>query len=142
MNFYKVIPYKIKRLVPMAMIAGMPFVPISCCKEDPHHNTTYVWGYDYWTEIWPADKVKASADSTQVDFVILKNDGEPFQGRTTSTIMKQLNTVLADISDNNRRKIRGEGILNDTGMLTLEDKRDSILLSNMGFKVGKVHSGK
>ena len=78
----------------MAMIAGMPFVPISCCKEDPHHNTTYVWGYDYWTEIWPADKVKASADSTQVDFVILKNDGEPFQGRTTSTIMKQLNTVL------------------------------------------------
>lgn len=31
--FQKIVPYKLKRLIPMAMIAGMPFIPMSCCKN-------------------------------------------------------------------------------------------------------------
>ena len=32
MKFHKIIPYKLKRLIPMAMIAGATTMPVSCCK--------------------------------------------------------------------------------------------------------------
>ena len=35
MKFHKVIPYKLKRLIPMAMIAGMPLLTSTSCEKDP-----------------------------------------------------------------------------------------------------------
>ena len=32
--FQKIVPYKLKRLIPMAMIAGLPFVPTGCSKVE------------------------------------------------------------------------------------------------------------
>ena len=149
MKFHKIIPYKIKRLIPMAMIAGMPLIPTSCIKNNPddipnpnapHHNTTYVWGEGNWGQIWPADKVAASADSILVDYVILQNDGNSFKGKSTNLLLSQLNIIINEVKPENRHKIRGAGTLNDLGMSERNEEtyRDSIALAQMGFKFGNV----
>lgn len=108
--------------------------------EQPHHNTTYVWGFDYWDEVWPADKVAASADSTLVDFVILECNGASWKGLPTSTVIEVLTPVIESGKPENRHKIRGAGTLNDVDVSNDKAYQDSITLANMGFKFGRVYS--
>ena len=137
------IKYKLKQLIPMAIIASAPFLPISCGKGDdtekPHHNTTYIWGKHYWDKVWPATKVAASADSVLVDNVILKNDGVSFEGWSTTRILSNMNNIINAVDPQNRHKIRGAGTLNDVGLSSDQEWQDSIKLSQMGFKFGLVH---
>lgn len=133
----------------MAAIAGATLLSNSCVKvetdrkeKQPHHTTTYVWGYKYWDEVWPADKVAASADSTLVDLVFLQNDGVSFEGLSTTDLLNTLNKITDVAKPENRYKIRGKGQLNDIGLTNDQAWQDSIKLAQMGFKFGKVyHNG-
>ena len=89
MKFRKIIPYKLKRIIPMAAIAGATLIPnASCTKEPPQHDTTYVWGYGNWKNVRPANRVAASADSVNVRYVYLLNDGTPLSGAPTTIILE------------------------------------------------------
>ncbi|MBO7067053.1 MAG: hypothetical protein J6W40_05550 [Alphaproteobacteria bacterium] len=143
MKYRKVISFKLKNLLPMAMIAGSTIFFGACHKkpvpEPPHHNTTYVWGEDDWSQIWPADKVAASADSTLVDYVILYNNGVSFNAKSTTLLLRQLNMIIEEVKPENRHKIRGAGTLNEVNAGTEQDYQDSIKLANLGFKFGRVY---
>ena len=142
MKYRKVIPFKLKNILPMAVIAGSTIFFGACHKkpvpEPPHHNTTYVWGEDDWSQIWPADKVAASADSTLVDYVILHNNGVSFHGKTTTVLLQQLNTIIEDVAPSNRYKVQGSGTLNDIGIGREQNVEDSIQLAKMGFSFGHI----
>lgn len=138
MKFRKIVPYKLKRLIPMAMIAGMPLLSTSCEKEPPYHDTTYVWGIDNWKLETMQQNVTASADSADVRYVYLQNDGEPLLGLPTSTILKVLNQVIDVVTPENRHKVRGAGTLDNVGIGSEQDYRDSVALAQLGFKFGRV----
>ena len=107
----------------------------------PHHNTTYVWGKGFLDNVYPADNVTKSCDSLSVDTVFLKNNGVSWAGNSATVVLKYVNKVLDDVKSDNKYKIRGAGTLNDVGMGTDQAYQDSITLSRMGFKFGKVRYG-
>ena len=111
-------------------ISLVGLLSLSCHKEEPHHNTTYIWGTHYWDEVWPADRVAASADSTLVDYVFLENNGETLSGLDVSRTRKNMENILNSVSPENRHKIRGAGNLRH---LYITDKTDSTWLSQFGF---------
>ena len=106
---------------------------------DKTHNTTYVWGMDYWNEIWPTvtDNVARSADSATVNLVFLKNNGASM-GVYTSSIINLLDVVRNSVSPQNRYKIHGSGTLNDVVISSQQCVQDSIRLAQMGFSFGRV----
>ena len=108
--------------------------------KTPHHNTTYLWGVHYWKEVWPADKVVASADSTSVDIVYLKSDGVSWEGSATTLVLMQLEPIIESVTPENRYKIRGAGIINGVAVDGGQTYKDSVALSDMGFMFGQVYS--
>lgn len=142
MKFKQIIPYKLRRALSMATIAGATILPAACEKEVPIHDTTYVWGKNNWSAVQPLDqKVPSSADSTSVRYVYLLNDGNSWHGTSTSWILEALNMIIEPVSSENRHKVRGAGTLYDVGIGQDKDVLDSIALSKMGFQFGKVHYG-
>ena len=135
MKYKKTLPYKLK----LTVAIGLPLLLGACNKTDPRHDTTYVWGENDWSQIWPADKVAASADSASVRYVYLLNNGVSFNGKSVTLLLNQLNIVMNDINPENRHKIRGAGILNEVTMGQEQEYLDSIKLANMGFKFGRVY---
>ena len=132
MNYKKIIPYKLRRALSMATIAGATLLPVACEKEEPQHDTTYVWGCYDWSKIWPADKVAASADSASVRNVFLENDGVSLSGLDVSFIKISLEPVINAVTPENRYKVRGAGNLRH---LYITDKNDRTWLSQFGFKI-------
>ena len=144
MKFKEIVPYKLRRALSMATIAGATLMPAGCVninqeKTTPTHDTTYVWGENDWSQIWPADKVAASTDSASVRYVYLLNNGVSFKARSTTSIWYNLNNVINCATPKNRHKIRGAGILNEVTMGQEQEYLDSIKLANMGFKFGRVY---
>ena len=138
MKFKQIVPYKIRRAVSMAAIAGLPLLPASCTKLDPHHDTTYFWNDLTWNSAELGPKVAASADSTYVDHVFLECDGSNLGGCPTTTILKRVNKVLNYVTPENRYKVRGAGVLNYVWIRDEQCVQDSIALANFGFKFGLV----
>lgn len=145
MKYRKVISFKLKNLLPMAVVAGSTIFFGACHKKpvpEPQHDTTYVWGIDNWSAVQPLDqKVPASADSASVRYIYLLNDGNSLQGAPTSWILKNMNMIIEQVVPQNRHKIRGAGTLHDVGILQDKDVLDSIALAKMDFQFGKVHYG-
>ena len=138
------VKYKLKFLIPIVTMLGGA-LSTSCGKgnsdpEKPHHNTTYIWGFDNFTNIQPASRVAASADSILVDKVFLENDGASLHGVAPGVILQQfINPVIEATKPENRHKIYGKGTLNEMGMNSdPKIKQDSIKLAQMGFKFGKI----
>ena len=132
-----------KRFVPIAMIAFILIFATSCEKELQYHDTTYVWGINNWDPAVFGPRIAASADSTEVRYVYLLNDGQSMEGAPTSAVLRMINMMTDMTPPENREKIRGAGTLNDTSMrrdvaLFIQD---SVALAQMGFKFGKVHYG-
>jgi len=126
----------------MAAIAGATLLPAACDKtrntlEQPHHNTTYVWGKNNLTHVFPADKITKSVDSTLVDFVFLENDGESWEGWPSTIILAYINKILDDVKSDNKHKIRGAGTLNDVGLGNEQTYKDSVTLVQMGFRINR-----
>lgn len=138
MKFKKIVPYKIKRALSMAAIAGMPLLPASCTKLEQHHDTTYFWNDLTWNSAELGPKVAASADSTIVDHVFLECDGSNLGGCPTTMLLKRINRVIDYVTPENRYKVRGAGVLNGIWIRDEQCIRDSVTLSQMGFKFGIV----
>ena len=145
MKYRKVIPFKLKNLLPMAVVAGSTIFFGACHKkplpEPPHHNTTYVWGIDNTKNVLPADKITKSVDSTSVDFVFLENDGVSWGGSTTTFVWAYIKKILGDVKSDNKYKIRGAGMLNEVSVSKSSETnyQDSVSLAQMGFKFGRVY---
>lgn len=143
MKFHKVIPYKLKRLIPMAMIAGATMAPSSCSKEKepepPHHDTTYIWGvYNMQSGVF-GPKITASIDSTTVDHVIMLNDGVSWKYATPGIVLRSIENILERVTSDNKDKIQWTGTLQDLVLSDSNPKtiQDSIKLAQMGFKFGR-----
>ena len=145
MKYRKVIPFKLKNILPMAVIAGSTIFFGACHKKpvpEPQHDTTYVWGIENWSAVQPLDqKVPASADSTSVRYVYLLNDGNSLDGLSTSWVLRNMNKIIEHVAVNNRHKIRGAGTLNEVGVLDYQARQDSVTLAQMGFQFGKIRYG-
>ena len=106
----------------------------ACEKDEPMHDTTYMWGRNYWDEVWPADKVRASADSVQVRYVILKNNGSNWGGALTAEeIRDYLLMTINEVPSVNRHKLKGAGKL--TWVREGGDPTAKAWLENFGFQV-------
>ena len=107
----------------------------ACEKDDePQHDTTYMWGRNYWDEVWPADKVRASADSVQVRYVILKNNGSYWgDAYTAEDIRKELTNIINEVTPANRYKLKGVGKL--SAVKEGGDPTAKAWLENFGFQV-------
>ncbi len=132
----------LKRALPVLGFAGATLFT-SCEKEEPTiplHDTTYVWGAQNLTQIFPTDNVVASADSTSVRTVYLHSDGVWGSGLSMTELREWiLEPVLNDIPKHNRHKIKGAGIISghvfrtDDKQMFTKQYEDSVWLSKMGF---------
>ena len=144
MKYRKVIPFKLKNLLPMAVVAGSTIFFGACHKkpvpEPPHHNTTYIWGIYNTKDVLPADNITKSVDSTSVDFVFLENDGVSWEGTSPTIALRYVQKILDDVKSDKKHKIRGAGTINGVGMSRSNENhyRDSIALAQMGFKFNNV----
>ena len=153
MKFKKIMPYKIKRLIPMLGLAGAAMVMPGCektpiqqhmvmpgCEKTPiqQHDTVYIWGAFDWKNIWPADNVRASADSAEVRYVILQNDGNGFTTIYDYELKSDLERLLFEVDAKNRHKVRGNG---NIWHLTLTNDEYRKWLENFGFKITDPYYG-
>ena len=134
MKFKKIMPYKIKRLIPMLGLAGAAMVMPGCEKTPiQQHDTVYMWGAGDWKNIWPADNIRASADSAEVRYVILKNDGNGFAPNIKDYEVKtDLERVLFEVDAKNRHKVRGKG---DLYHLTITNDEYRKWFEDLGFTI-------
>ena len=72
MKFTKVIPYKIKRIIPMAMIAGLPFVSTGCGKvEMEKHDVVIEFDQEYVEKILTFETLQNYANDETVKTIYL-----------------------------------------------------------------------
>ena len=117
----------------MLGLAGAAMVMPGCEKTPiQQHDTVYMWGGGDWTNIWPADNVRASADSAEVRYVILKNDGIGFAPIPDYQLKSDLERVLFEVDAKNRHKVRGEG---DLYLLTITNDEYRKWFENLGFTI-------
>ena len=141
MRYKKTIKYNLKRILPMLGIAGATLLPVACKKPLVQHDTTYTWNPYDWNTVKLGTAAAASADSAEVRYVFLKNDGTSFEGCPTTLVLKSINKVINYVAPENQHKIRGAGTLNEIGVGSDQERLDSTKLANMGFKFGKVRHG-
>lgn len=104
--------YNLRRAIPILGIAGATM--FGGCKKNnmdvPQHDTVYTFGIDDITQIWPADNVRASADSASVRYVILKLDGKSWRHafNEDGIIYYYMNPMMDAVGKNNH-KLRGGG---------------------------------
>ena len=140
MKFIKTLPYKLKRTLPILGIAGASLLA-GCNKDDEPtppglHDTVYTW--DDVLNI-PIVDVCMSADSANVNRVILMYDGGPawFQVSTLKDFLQ--NRVISEVTLQNQYKIRGDGVIPEMIMgarnaaSLYQSKVDSTWLANFGF---------
>ena len=140
----KVMPYNIKKAYLMILLAmGLGAATTSCEKDDPqpkHHNTTYTFNPDDYSQINPTDKIRASADSVLVDTVFLKvMDGTDAAWASRSingVITYQLGPAFA-VSN----KVYGKGAFNkvstDTETLHYLSAENELWLKQRGYVVNR-----
>ena len=123
MQFKKIVPYKIRKLIPMLGLAGATLMMTPGCEKEPivQHDTTYTWGPAYWDEIWPPFNVYASADSAEVRQIILQCTNETFYGLSDEWLYNNMYSVYAGTSAANQNKIKISGTIDK---LTVRDGND------------------
>ena len=135
MKLKQTLPYKLKRVVPILGLAGASL--FTACEKpaepDPRHDTIYNWTpYNMSTALSPS-RIRASADSALVRYVILNYDAEP--GIAGFYPVTGLRTVMQgyidSVSPANQHKVRGGGTLG----CIITDPTDSLWLVDFGFKI-------
>ena len=73
--FQKIVPYKLKRLIPMAMIAGMPLIPMSCCKNrtdpEPTHDVEIEFDFNNFTEKLTMETLQNLSKDRSIRYIYL-----------------------------------------------------------------------
>lgn len=127
----KIIPYKIRRILPIAGIAAMGMALPSCDKDDepvPIHDTVYTWGMDMFHDgvaTFPEKQIRASADSASVRYIILKSDGKSWGGAFNEHDFrtKVIEPMISFGGEKNRHKFKGAGTLKHVYPRYPEDKQ-------------------
>lgn len=145
MKFKKVLPYKLRRVLPILGFAGATLA--GCSKDDEptiqQHDTVYVWGRDDVSQVWPTDNINASADSVQVRRVILQmndtrwgSDVNGVGGADDCWILNEYVTPLWDnIKESNRHKVIFKGPAYNVEKPTTDEQKQAhyILENNFGI---------
>ncbi len=114
MKFIKTLPYKLQRTLPILGIAGASLLA-GCNKDDEPtppglHDTVYTWNVDDMSRILPPTDICMSADSANVNRVILQNTDKSGQGYKVNELRDIFeNQILEYVSPENRHKVRGRG---------------------------------
>lgn len=130
----------LKRTLPVLGIAGATLMPAACKKPLVQHDTTYTWGANNWDTETMQHNLVASADSAEVRYVYMLNDGESFTGLPLTPLFKVINDAISAVPKENLHKIRGAGELTEVSMKKNDPEymRDSTALANLGFKFKRV----
>ena len=97
-----------------------------------------MWGVSNWTNIWPADNICASADSAEVRYVILQNDGNGFTKIYDYQLKAELERVITQVDHKNRHKVRGKG---DLWHLTITHEDYRKWFEDLGFGITDPYYG-
>ncbi len=124
----KTLPYKIRRILPIAAIAAGSILTTSCDKDEPEvpiHDTTYVWGHDNFKDPQLKAKIRASADSASVRNIILKSDGNTWMGTYHEKEIRYLvvEPLIEAGGDHNRHKFKGRGTITHINIIYPEDNQ-------------------
>ena len=75
MNYKKIIPYKLRRALSMAAIAGAPMLPASCCKveqeQQPTHDVVVEFDETNLNEQLNKEKLQKLANDKSVRYIYL-----------------------------------------------------------------------
>ncbi len=142
MKFKKVLPYKLRRVLPILGFAGATLA--GCSKDDEpaiqQHDTVYNWGRFDISQVWPTDNINASADSVEVRRVILQlndsqwgSDKDGKYGLDDRWILDEYVTpIWNNIKESNRHKVMFRGdAWNVSKPITPEDWRAFDSLENV-----------
>lgn len=143
MKFIKTLPYKLKRTLPILGIAGASLLA-GCDKDDEPtppglHDTVYTWNVDDMSRILPPTDICMSADSANVNRVILQNTDKSGQGYFIGELRDIFeNQILEYVSPENQHKVRGRGEISGYIRDLAQDGygrnlADSIWLVKFGF---------
>ena len=143
MKFIKTLPYKLQRTLPILGIAGASLLA-GCNKDDEPtppglHDTVYTWNVDDMSRILPPTDICMSADSANVNRVILQNTDKSGQGYFIGELRDIFeNQILEYVSPENQHKVRGRGEIRgymvDRGYGNLTaNVNDSLWLVHFGF---------
>lgn len=144
MKFIKTLPYKLKRTLPILGIAGASLLA-GCNKDDEPtppglHDTVYTWTVSDLSRISPPIDICMSADSANVNRVILQNtDGNA--EAVSLTWLRELmeDRILSEVTLQNQHKVRGRGEIrgfriDDRSRETyVKHVEDSLWLVRFGF---------
>ena len=114
MKFIKILSYKLKRTLPILGIAGASLLA-GCDKDDEPtppglHDTVYTWTVSDLSRILPPTDICMSADSANVNRVILQNTDKSGQGYKVNELRDIFeNQILEYVSPENQHKVRGRG---------------------------------
>lgn len=133
----KIIPYKIRRILPIAGIAAMGMALPSCDKDDepvPIHDTVYTWGFKNFSDPKLKKNIRASADSASVRNIILKSDGKSWGGAYNENELRYLviETYIQAGGEQNRHKFKGTGTIKDVFAKYPEDNK---WLTDFGYTI-------
>lgn len=134
----KIIPYGIRRALPILGIAAAAIFFSSCNKSDsdPVHDTTYTWGRDnfYDSAAKLKAQIRASADSASVRYIILKSDGESWAGLLNENDIRYVvvEPLIQAGGEYNRHKFKGAGTIKH---VTIEYPEDNKWLTAFGYTI-------
>lgn len=134
----KIIPYKVRRALPILGIAMGSMFMSSCSKDEPDvpiHDTTYTWGMDnFYNNAKLNAQIRASADSASVRYVILKSDGLSWGGAYNENEFryKVVEPLIQAGGEKNRHKFKGAGTIKHVFIKYPEDNK---WLTDFGYTI-------
>jgi len=129
MKFTKILPYKLRRVLPILGLAGATIALNGCSKDDEQiaqHDVVYTWGAKNFSEIWPTDNLIESAKRRDVRNVILQSDGKSWRYafNEQEILDDYLNTLMRMIPTEYHYKFIGGGELNGLVLRFPEKKKE------------------
>lgn len=135
----KVIPYQVRRALPILGIAMGGMFMSSCHDDDEpkikQHDTTYTWGIDnFYNNTKLNAQIRASADSASVRYVILKSDGKSWGGAFNENDFhyQVIEPFIRAGGEENRHKFKGAGTIK---YVTIKYPEDNKWLTDFGYDI-------
>jgi len=146
MQFYKIVPYKLRRALSMAAIAGAPLLPVSCCKiqqdpippQQPTHDAEIEFRPENIAKALDKTVLQSLADDETVRYIYL-TPAEHCWGGWTKGNITDLRTKGLQICTDISPKIRGRGDFNFKLGEASKVPEDSLWFVKNGWTINKQH---
>ncbi len=143
MQFKKILPYKLKRLVPMLGLAGASLFMTGCEKEEPIYSVELDFSkddysnliYEYLSNIGVSNAVKVYQEDPYIDVIYLVPDGDwsNFKENDIANFRQKVLDRVFDYSS----KVRGKGNLNFYPGAASKIPEDSLWYVSKGWTINK-----